>query len=79
MIDYLPGNEPGPAESGEIEYVGGPRGGQRDRIEAWPAELPAEGGAYRRSVACADDGALRYVWIPSHAGGPEAAGPVLDR
>lgn len=50
-----------------VTYVGGP---YADRSEvAYEGVLPAavyvaaERGLYRKSVRCADDGALRYVWV----------------
>jgi hypothetical protein len=53
------------AASQEVEFVGGPRDGQRVASRAMaPAMVRGRSGAgfYRRSVRCADDGALRYVW-----------------
>ncbi len=66
MIRYLPGSEPGPGlDDREVEFVGGPRGGRRETLAEHPEMIEAAGGVYERSVACADDGALRYVWSPS--------------
>jgi hypothetical protein len=51
-----------------IEYVGGPYADRREviRDEVPPSILiPADSGVYRQSVRCADDGALRYVWVNS--------------
>ena len=62
MIRYLPGDRPNPAESREVEFIGGPRAGERGPLDELPDALPAPGGIYRRSVACADDGLRRYVW-----------------
>jgi hypothetical protein len=45
-----------------IEFVGGPRDGQREPAVDTPDSIASQGGAYRRSVRCADDGALRYVF-----------------
>lgn len=62
MIDYLDG---GPSRElpATLEYVGGPRRGRREQIAGLPAAAIAlAGGEYRRSIRCADDGALRYVW-----------------
>ena len=53
-----------PAAS-SIEYVGGPLARQRAEIDAVPEALVVPEGRYIRSVRCADDGALRYVWHPS--------------
>ena len=63
MIEYLAGSEPRPDASGDVEFVGGPRSGERDHLEEQADTIPADGGMYRRSVSCADDGALRYVWV----------------
>ena len=52
-----------------IEYVGGPR--DREREGLYGREAPAviiiasaggRPGSYQRSVRCADDHVLRYVW-----------------
>jgi alkylmercury lyase len=49
-----------------VEFVGGPRNAQRDRLIDTPVQLKSpNGGHYQRSVRCADDGALRYVWQES--------------
>ena len=64
MIEYLPGCEPASDASAEVEYVGGPWNGERDRLEQRAATLVTDGGIYRRSISCADDGAVRYVWAP---------------
>lgn len=45
-----------------IEFVGGPRGGEREPAADAPDTIATQGGSYRRSVRCADDGALRYVF-----------------
>lgn len=45
-----------------VEYVGGPRNGQLEDRSDLPAVMAGEGGSYRRSVRCAEDGAMRYVW-----------------
>ena len=45
-----------------IEFVGGPRNGERQRLTDSPDVIVGIGGSYRRSVRCADDGALRYVF-----------------
>lgn len=49
-----------PSES--IEYVGGPRNGETEERFDLPIELATPDGIYSRSVRCADDGAMRYVW-----------------
>jgi hypothetical protein len=65
MIDYLPGNQPEPDASGTVEFVGGPRSGEREQLDRHVASIPAAGGCYQRSLTCADDGVLRYVWVSS--------------
>jgi hypothetical protein len=55
---------PTPDPTAEVEFVGGPRAGQRDESQLRPMVIEADGGEYRRSFQCADDGALRYVWKP---------------
>jgi hypothetical protein len=83
MMTYLlVGRKPGSAPKTEVEFVDGPRAGERDRLVVAPATIDAAGGIYRRSVKCADDGALRYVFDGageaaaggrSHAPDPSAA------
>jgi hypothetical protein len=65
MIEYLGGTEPRPAPTPDVEFVGGPRAGERVVLTARPEMISGAGGVYRRSVACADDGAQRYVWSSS--------------
>ncbi len=48
-----------------ITFVDGPLDGQRRESDDQPASLPARGGRYVRSVRCADDGDLRYVFQPA--------------
>jgi len=48
-----------------VVFVGGPADGDRREVSNPPAVIPAEGGTYRRSVRCADDGALRFVFGPA--------------
>lgn len=45
-----------------VQFVGGPRDGEREQRRVAPALINSERGWYRRSVRCADDGALRYVF-----------------
>jgi hypothetical protein len=54
----------GPADrpAATIEFVGGPRNGERRRLADMPSVIAENAGSYRRSVRCADDGALRYVY-----------------
>lgn len=49
-------------ESTTVEFIGGPREGERATLEERPAEIEMADGSYVRSVRCADDGALRYFW-----------------
>jgi hypothetical protein len=45
-----------------VEYVGGTRSGTTEERSGLPEAIPAQDGQYVRSVRCADDGAMRYVW-----------------
>jgi hypothetical protein len=45
-----------------IEFVGGPLDRQSEQTPEAPERIASEGGEYRRSVRCADDRALRYVF-----------------
>jgi hypothetical protein len=68
MIEYLPGSAPtAPDPTADVEYVGGPRAGDREERQLRPKVIEADGGSYRRSFQCADDGTLRYVWKPGSA------------
>lgn len=53
-----------------VEYVGGPRSGTTEERSALPETIPAQDGRYVRSVRCADDGAMRYVWQGSEPAEP---------
>jgi hypothetical protein len=65
MIEYVPGAEPAAETVGEVEFVGGPRHQEREvRVER-PVVIAAGRGLYRRGVSCADDGMLRYIWVPT--------------
>lgn len=44
------------------EYMGGARDGQSEDRADLPETIDTDGGTYRRSVRCAEDGAMRYVW-----------------
>ena len=63
-LEYLPDARPWEPQidSALVEFVGGPRSGERELLSDTPTVIEAGGGAYRRSVRCADDGALRYVF-----------------
>ena len=43
-------------------FVGGPLDGMRRTINIPRERIATDGGVYRRSVHCADDGAVRYVF-----------------
>jgi hypothetical protein len=45
-----------------VEFVGGPRNGERRRLTDMPSVFAEQVGSYRRAVRCADDRALRYVY-----------------
>jgi hypothetical protein len=51
--------------TGVVEFVDGPRAGERTTLPDQPPLIGTATGRYRRSVHCADDGALRYVWEPT--------------
>ena len=61
MIEFLDEQQP---ETTTVEFVGGPREGERGTLVERPPEIEMADGSYHRSVQCADDGALRYVWNP---------------
>ncbi len=63
-LEYAPDARPREAQvdSALVEFVGGPPDGERELLSDAPAVIHAERGTYRRSVRCADDGALRYVF-----------------
>lgn len=75
MIEYLGAGEPPSGSALEVEFVGGPRAGERIVMATRPETIGAAAGSYRRSVSCADDGAQRYVWEPLEVAGlgPEVA------
>jgi hypothetical protein len=53
-----------------VQYVGGPRNGATEERSGLPETIPAPDGRYVRSVRCADDGAMRYVWDGSRPAEP---------
>ena len=59
-----------------VTFVDGPFDGQRRESDVQPDTLPAAGGLYLRSVRCADDGDLRYVFREA---GPTGARPTRAR
>lgn len=64
---------PAIAIASRVEYVGGPRDRQLEDRRDLPATIAAERGSYVRSVRCADDGAMRYVWQGAGGGGAAAS------
>jgi hypothetical protein len=52
-----------------IEYVDGPWSGRNEERSSLPETIPGPDGRYVRSVRCADDGAMRYVWRRSEPAG----------
>jgi len=62
-----------------VVFVGGPADGERREVSDAPAAIQAGGGTYRRSVRCADDGALRFIFeaAPEQPSTPaDGPGPV---
>lgn len=59
----------------QVEYVSGPRNRESEARAGLPSEIPGPDGTYVRSVRCADDGAMRYVWQGS---GVTDVGPHAD-
>jgi hypothetical protein len=53
-----------------IEYVDGPWNGATEERPDLPQMIPGPDGRYVRSVRCADDGAMRYVWLGSEPAEP---------
>jgi hypothetical protein len=72
VIRFL--DQPDP-ESPFVEFVGGPRAGEREELVERPTVIDLAEGRYVRSARCADDGALRYVWVPV----PRRGGRAADR
>ncbi len=64
MIEYLPNSAPPEMDAVAVvvEFVDGPWAGRREERNDPPAVIDVNGGTYRRSVRCADDGAIRYVF-----------------
>jgi hypothetical protein len=48
-----------------VEYVDGPWGGTTEERSVLVETIAAPDGRYVRSLRCADDGAMRYVWRSS--------------
>ena len=65
---------PAIAIASRVEYVGGPRDRLLEDRGDLPAAIAAKRGVYVRSVCCADDGAMRYVWQDAGDGGARASG-----
>ena len=64
MLEYLPDPTKAdrPSDPAMVQFVGGPRDGERERRTDMADRIDAAGGSYRRSVRCEDDGLLRYVF-----------------
>lgn len=67
LIDPVGGRPAADASDQWVVFIDGPRGGQRREWDDAPDSLPVDGGTYVRSVHCADDGDLRYVFHPDPA------------
>ena len=72
MIKYLPDDAPQePAtRAPTVEFVDGPWAGRRERMDDPPSSIDTDGASYVRSVRCADDGVLRFVFITDPPSGP---------
>jgi hypothetical protein len=57
-----PDPAPTPQPIDEVEFVHGPWAGRHEARSDLPGTIAAPAGTYQRSVRCADDGAMRYVW-----------------
>lgn len=62
-----------------VEYVGGPMDGTDGEVDGLPDELQLTGGRYVRSVRCADDGAMRYVWRDADSMGNQSTEEGTER
>jgi hypothetical protein len=65
VIRCLPGEGPPRGLTVDIVFVGGPRVGSQAHVRNPAATIEDQRGIYRRTVACSDDGRLRYVWRPN--------------
>lgn len=61
-IGYVRGGQPPRVIDGEIEFVGGPRNGEREHVDTLPDTLQRDDACYRRAFHCAIDNTVRYVW-----------------
>jgi hypothetical protein len=64
VIKFDPAEVPSRSITGRV-FLDGPMAGQRDRMDLAPDAIAAPGGVYVRSVACVDDGLIRYLWRAS--------------
>jgi hypothetical protein len=64
VIQFPPGDR-SPVQEGPtvVEFVDGPRAGQRELLGDQPPVIESAGAPYRRSVRCVDDGVLRYAFV----------------
>ena len=60
----------------EVEFVGGPLPGRQPAPDPGLTIVTLPGGDYVRSVRCADDGAVRFVWRPVTPVVGDASGAV---
>lgn len=67
--------------SGIVVFVDGPRNGEIAELEGPVTVIAVDGGVYRRSVRCADDRRLRYVFSPTVTTGASGdhLGPTQHR
>ncbi len=63
-------------QTDQAEFVGGPLAGRHPAPTPEQRDISLADGAYVRSVRCADDGAIRFVWHPvSESSGTASDGP----
>jgi hypothetical protein len=81
MIEYPPNDAPRvqPDEPSLVEFVDGPWAGRREPMSDPPTLIKADGGVYRRSVRCADDGALRFVFVAGSGGDRPSSNSTTSR
>jgi len=53
------------SQPADVEFVDGPWAGRRPAPESSQGVVTLPDGQYVRSVRCADDGVIRYVWRPA--------------
>ena len=60
----------------EAEFVGGPRAGRQATPSPDQRVVALPDGEYVRSVRCADDGAVRFVWHQTTVVGGTTSGEI---